>query len=490
MTSFPTALYQCGQVKAMDKAAVEIQEVSGFELMQRAGQRAFDLLRDTWPQLEQITVFCGAGNNAGDGYIVAALAAQAGLETQVLTLIDPQRLSGDARAAYKLAESLSVPINDYLPNHSRITGVVVDALLGIGISGNVRDAFSIAIANINASKRPVLAIDIPSGICGDTGRVLGSAVNADTTITFIGMKQGMFTAQARNYCGDIVYADLGITDDVFDTQIPSCERLSYTLPLLSSRAPDSHKGLFGRALVVGGDKHYGGAAIMAAEAAMRSGAGLVSLATRAEHVSAALARRPELMVSAVESAQQLDSLLEQTQVIVLGPGIGQTSWSNELFERVLMNRDKMLIDADGLNILARKRNDFAPRDNWVLTPHPAEAARLLDTSTAEIQADRFSAAMALRDRYGGVIVLKGAGTIIADHRGLSLCSAGNPSMSTAGMGDVLSGIIGGLLAQGLSLSEAAKRGVWAHATAADTIRDSQGKHMLATDLYVGLHSLW
>ncbi len=490
MTSFPTALYQCTQVKALDKAAIEIQGVSGFELMQRAGQRAFDLLRDTWPQLEQITVFCGAGNNAGDGYVIAALAAQAGLETQVLTLTDPRRLAGDARTAYELVESLSVSINDYLPNQSPITGVVVDAMLGIGIKDNVRDAFSVAIDNINASKRPVLAIDIPSGVCGDTGRVLGNAVKADTTITFIGLKRGMFTAQARNYSGDIVYADLGVNHEVFDTQVPSCERLSYTLPLLPGRAPDSHKGLFGQALVVGGDKRYGGAAIMAAEASMRSGAGLVSLATRSEHVSAALARRPELMVGAVESAHHLDSFLTQAQIIILGPGLGQTSWSNELFERVLKTRGKMLIDADGLNILASKSQDFAPRDNWVLTPHPAEAARLLGTSTAAIQADRFSAAMALREKFGGVIVLKGAGTIIADHRGLSLCSAGNPSMSTAGMGDVLSGIIGGLLAQGLSLSEAAKRGVWAHATAADSIRDSQGKHMLATDIYSGLNALW
>jgi len=492
MTSLPTALYRCAQVKALDKTAIEMQKVGGFELMQTAGQCAFDLLRQEWPDANRITVFCGSGNNAGDGYIVAVLAKLFGCNVQVLTLADPQKLVGDARLAYQWAREHNLSIAAFAPvkNENLIKGVVVDALLGIGVRGDVRENYAAAIASINSSNRPVLSIDIPSGICGDSGRVLGKAVKAAHTITFIGLKRGMFTADACDYCGNIVYASLGVKAAVFETQKIECTRLNFKPPLLSERPANSHKGMFGRVVVIGGDRNYGGAGIMAAESALLSGAGLVYLASRPEHVSAALARRPELMVSGIESSDQLKRLLEQTEVLVLGPGVGQSEWSTEVVECALQSERTMLMDADGLNLLASKFKRYAPRDNWVLTPHPAEAGRLLGISTTQVQADRFAAAKALHEQYGGVIVLKGAGTIIADNNGLYLCTAGNPAMSTPGMGDILSGIIGGLLAQGLSLSASAKSGVWAHATAADNHVTTKSKHLLATDIYADLKELW
>jgi NAD(P)H-hydrate epimerase len=488
MTSLPTALYRCNQINSLDKAAIRMQDIKGFELMRRAGQCAFDLVQHKWPETSTITVFCGGGNNAGDGYVVAALAMRAGFSVQVLTLLDPQKLTGDALLAFELAKSCSVSISPFIVGVSEIKGVLVDALLGIGISGTVREDYAVVIKAINASSQPVLAIDIPSGICGDTGRVLGSAVVAHSTITFIGLKQGMFTADACDHCGDINYAALGVAVEVYATEVKSCERLEFAPPLLPARPPNSHKGLFGRVVLIAGDKNYGGAGIMAAEATLLTGAGLVTLATHSEHVVAALARRPELMVSGIDSVIQLEPLLDQADVLVIGPGVGQSVWSKDVVECGLRSKQMAVVDADGLNILASQLNAYAPRDNWVLTPHPAEAGRLLGITTAQVQENRFAAAKALQQRYGGVIVLKGAGTIIADQDKLYLCSAGNPSMSTPGMGDILSGIIGGLLAQGLSLSESARLGVWAHATAADRV--TQNKHMLATDIYRTLPALW
>ncbi|MGK0375317.1 MAG: NAD(P)H-hydrate epimerase [Arenicella sp.] len=496
MTALPNQLYRCAQVKALDKAAVEIQKIDSFDLMQKAGQAAFSLLQYQWPGVEEVTVFCGAGNNAGDGYVVAALAAEAGLSVQVLTLVDPQTLTAEAHLAFQLADSSAASISRYNCAESVIRGVVVDALLGIGISGAVRLNYAEAILAINTSNLPILAIDIPSGICGDTGCVLGSAVKATFTICFIGLKQGLFTADATDHCGNIIYQGLGIPSEVFESQQASCQRLSYVPPLLPRRLVNSHKGLFGRVVVIGGDRNFGGAGIMAAESALISGAGLVTLATQPEHVAAALARRPELMVSGIDSADQLElilnnsDVLNKAKILIVGPGVGQSVWSNEVVECSLQSGLTAIIDADGLNLLATKFKHYSPRDNWLLTPHPAEAARLLGISTAQVQADRFAAATELQQQYGGVIVLKGAGTIVADTNRLYLCSAGNPSMSTPGMGDVLSGILGGLLAQGLSLSDSARLGVWAHATAADRVAERSTKTMLATEIYADLRALW
>jgi len=488
MSLLPTSLYQCSQVKSLDKAAIEMLPITGFELMIRAGQRAFDLLKGSWPHNDQVTVFCGAGNNAGDGYIIAGLAQQAGLQAKVYYLADPQELKGEAKLAFEYAAQHDVVIEEYLPATDSIDGLVVDALLGIGLVGNVRENYAHAIDKINSSKLPVLSIDIPSGICGDTGRVLGNAVRASRTISYIGLKQGLLTGDACDCVGELSFAGLGVRDSVLETQKASCSRLQYSIPLLPKRHANAHKGMFGRVLVVAGDKSYGGAGIMAAESALFCGAGIVELATQAEHVAAALARRPELIVQAIDEAEQLKLPLGNASVLVIGPGLGRSPWSKELFKLCIKRELPMVLDADGLNLLAEHKHALF-NDSWVLTPHPGEAARLLKTSTKKVQNNRFAAAQAIQNKYGGVTVLKGAGTIIASDEGLYLCSEGNPAMSTPGMGDVLSGIIGGFLANGLSVSESAKLGVWAHATAADQAVQQSGKNLLATEIYSNLREL-
>ncbi|ETK16177.1 YjeF family protein [Pseudomonas sp. FH4] len=252
------------------------------------------------------------------------------------------------------------------------------------------------------------------------------------------------------------------------------------LPQLAGRSPDAHKGQFGHVLVIGGDQGFGGAALLAAESALRSGAGLVSLATRSEHIPAALARLPEVMARGVHSANQLMGLLEKVSVIVIGPGLGDMAWGKSLLSVAANARQPQVWDADALNLLAAGHVDL-PAD-CVITPHPGEAARLMGISTAEVQADRLKVARALSQKFNAVTVLKGAGSLIASPDGrVSRCDQGHPAMASAGLGDVLAGLIGALLAQGMSAFEAASLAVWLHATAGDR-QGSFGRGLAASDL--------
>ncbi|HNL32679.1 MAG TPA: NAD(P)H-hydrate dehydratase, partial [Pseudomonadales bacterium] len=250
----------------------------------------------------------------------------------------------------------------------------------------------------------------------------------------------------------------------------------------------AHKGMFGHLLIIGGNHGYGGAVSIAAEAALRAGAGLVTIATRGAHLSALLARRPEAMVRAVESGQDLEPLLALPTVILLGPGLGQDAWAEQMVQRVLGSDLPLVVDADGLNLLARRATPVH-RENWILTPHPGEAARLLGCDSREVEADRFAAVQQLAERHGGVALLKGAGTLVASAAvggGIALCAAGNPGMASGGMGDLLSGLIAALLAQQLSLVDAARAGVLLHAMAGDEAAGGNERGLLATDLLAPL----
>ena len=252
------------------------------------------------------------------------------------------------------------------------------------------------------------------------------------------------------------------------------------LPQLAARSPAAHKGQFGHVLVIGGDQGFGGAVLLAAESALRSGAGLVSLATRSEHIPAALARLPEVMARGVHSANQLMGLLEKVSVIVIGPGLGDMAWGKSLLSVAANTRQPQVWDADALNLLAAGHVDL-PAD-CVITPHPGEAARLMGISTAEVQADRLKVARALSQKFNAVTVLKGAGSLIASPDGrVSRCDQGHPAMASAGLGDVLAGLIGALLAQGMSAFEAASLAVWLHAMAGDR-QGSFGRGLAASDL--------
>jgi NAD(P)H-hydrate epimerase len=459
--------------------------------MSRAARSAFDALVDTWPDPPRIQVMCGTGNNGGDGFLVADNAHKRGIPVVVWQLGDAGKIGGDAKIARDQALANGVDIRDWQGEPLAGEGVVVDALLGTGLGGDVRGAYVDAIQAINASGAAVLAVDIPSGLCSDSGRVLGTAVRADLTVTFIGLKRGLFTGEAGDYTGAVSFTDLAVPQEIYGEVATDTGRLELEplLERLPERPANAHKGLYGTVLVIGGDFGMAGAASMAAEAALRCGAGLVRVATRPEHVAALVARTPEAMPRGVDSGNDLDPLLDGADVLVVGPGLGQSPWSEYLLQRAAASGKPMVLDADGLNLLAAGRIDPGPRDDWVLTPHPGEAARLLGIRNAEVQADRFGAVRALQRRYGGVAILKGYGSLIAGADEILLSDYGNPGMASGGMGDVLSGVIGSLLAQHLPILEAAALGVCLHGAAADIAAAGGQRGLAASDLIPEMRAL-
>ncbi len=482
----PLALYRAEQVRLFDRIAIEECGLDGAALMQTAGEAVFAAMLGRWPALQHITVLCGTGNNAGDGFVIAQLARAADIEVTVLQLGDASRLQGDAKVYADQVRDLT---EDFAGDLPRRTDLIIDALLGTGLERDVEGSWAVAIEAMNARAAPTVSVDIPSGLSSDRGAILGVAVRAQLTVTFIGLKQGLFTGQGPACSGDIVFNGLSVPAKVYARSILSARRLDYgkIIPLLSPRSRVSHKGMFGHVLVVGGDHGFAGAARLAAEAALRCGAGLVSVATRESHISALVSARPELMVHAVEDVALLDALLHRASVVVIGPGLGRETWGQQMLGCVLDSGKPLVVDADALNLIA---GEPTRSDRWVITPHPGEAARLLQVSTTDIEQDRFQAARDLQSRYGGAVVLKGAGTVVASSNGrLAVCSDGNPGMATAGMGDVLSGVIGALLAQGLSLDEAADAGVTVHANAADRAVTLGQRGLIASDLFPHLRTL-
>jgi hydroxyethylthiazole kinase-like uncharacterized protein yjeF len=485
-------LYTAEQVRRLDKCAIEGHSIPGIDLMERAGNSTFDAARLAFPAARKYLVFCGGGNNGGDGYIVARLAREAGLEAVVCALKDPAGLHGDAAIAAARWREAGGDVQFWPLDRMEGCDLVFDALLGTGLDREPAGDYGAAVDLINRSGKAVVAVDIPSGLNADTGVAIGRAVAADMTVTFIGCKRGLYTADGPDYAGEVRFYDLETPQSVRDSE-PEYGTLiqeSFLIDVLPQRRRNSHKGSYGWMLGVGGNRGMSGAVRLAGEAALRSGAGKVTLATRSEHAALVNLACPELMVRGVEQAQQIQELLGQVDVLVTGTGLGQTSWSDDMLQACLKATVPVVIDADGLNLLARLSLEAAalPRNNWILTPHPAEAGRLLACSSREIQSDRVGAALRLAERYDAVIALKGCGTVIAAPQGrYAICPFGNPGMASAGTGDVLAGVIGAMVAQGLDLWQAALAGVLAHALAGDLAAAQTGERgMLASDIMAHL----
>lgn len=483
-------VYTPAQVQALDRRAIQEFGIPGHVLMARAGRAAWQSLRQQMPQCRHLLVLCGGGNNGGDGYVIARLAADAGLEVTLCALSPVDQLQGDAAAAAKDALAVIQPVA-FSADALGQADVVIDALLGTGLDRPVTGQWADVIQAVNNAAKPVFAVDVPSGLSARTGQVLGCAIRAQWTMSFIGRKQGLYTAQAPDYVGRLLFDDLDVPAGVFD-QASSTKGILQQVQLarlLPKRPRTAHKGHFGHVLVVGGDYGMGGAVRIAGEAAARTGAGLVSVATRSAHIAPVLAARPELMVHGIEAEADVAVPLSRASVVALGPGLGQQPWGQALFDEVFAStaaKSALVIDADGLNLLAA-----APRrcDNAVLTPHPGEAARLLGCSVADIEQDRFAAVDALVARYGGVVVLKGAGTVIGNQAQQCICASYNPGMASGGMGDALTGVIAGLLAQGLSAWEAANAGVLLHSKAAGQAALAGERGLLATDVLAYLRQV-
>lgn len=479
----PLSLYRASQVRELDRIAIEEMGIPGICLMERAGGAAFALLKKLWPHARRIIVLCGSGNNGGDGYVLARLAYLAGYDITVLQLGDTSKLKGDAQIAFEAMTHVGLIPQVFAEKKLSIVDVIVDAIFGTGLDREVTGRWREVIDALNHRNCPLLSLDTPSGLHADTGTVLGVAVHADVTISFIGLKQGLFTGMGVDYRGKIYFDDLQVPHSIYKQVRTSVTRLDYDelKTLLTRRLRSAHKGSFGHVLIIGGDSGMTGAASLAAEAAARVGAGKVSIATRATHATFLNLTRPELMVHGIETAAELQQLLTQIDVIAIGPGLGQSIWARAMLDTIKEQQKPVVLDADALNLLAR-----APfrLPQSVLTPHPGEAARLLEFTTAEIQNDRFTAVRALQLRFGGVCVLKGAGTLVAGANGqIGVCSAGNPGMACGGMGDVLTGVIAGLLAQGFSTTNAASLGVCLHAKAGDKEAENQGERgLLPSDL--------
>lgn len=483
------ALYSAEETRALDARATDELGIPGGILMSRAASAALSALLERWPQTGLLQVLCGSGNNGGDGYLLAEQAHKRGLPVQVWQLAEPARLKGDAARAHEQARDAGVPMAPWRSGCLQPRGVLVDGMLGTGLGGEVRAPTAQAIAECNQSGLPLLALDIPSGLCADTGRILGDAVRADLTVTFIAFKRGLFTLSGPECCGALILNDLAVPPETFAGEPGPWRRLSLETLLAAwpARLPSAHKGHFGTVLVIGGDHGMGGAALMAAEAALRSGAGLVRVATREAHLPGLLARRPEAMGLAVRNGADLAPLLEAADAVVVGPGLGQGPWGQQLLQAALAANLPTVLDADALNLLASRADWMRAHDaGHILTPHPGEAARLLGASTASLQADRFAAVASLQRHWGGVALLKGNGSVLTDGETGLLSDYGNPGMASGGMGDVLSGLLGGLLAQGLSPLEAAGLGVALHGAAADQAAAGGQRGLLASDLMLPL----
>ena len=482
-TSSLRPLYKASQVRELDQRTIA-GGIESFALMQRAASSAWHSFRSRWPQARSVTVLCGGGNNGGDGHVLAALAMQSGLKVQRLSLKPRDALSGDVARAAELATAAGVGFEEWHPHTTLVGEVIVDALLGTGLSGEVEGSIKQAIKAMNTASQPVMALDIPSGISADTGAMLGTAVEAACTVTFIGDKIGLHTGDAPAYTGDIDFRPLGVKAQAFFDIPPTAWRLDDALlgEAFTPRSRTSHKGSLGHVLVMGGAPGFGGAALLASQAAARLGAGKVTLATAHEHITASLVRCPEVMVRAVRGGADAADLPASADVVVIGPGLGQESWGQAMLQSALKASSPLVVDADALNLLASRWPDLR-RDNWILTPHPGEAARLLGCSVSDIQADRPEAARALQRARGGIVILKGAGSLIAGPSGLVVCPYGNPGMASGGMGDVLSGMLGALVGQFNSLEQSAWLGVMTHALAGDEAAKAAGERgLLASDL--------
>ncbi|TAM13059.1 MAG: NAD(P)H-hydrate dehydratase [Nevskiaceae bacterium] len=477
-------LYGAAAARELDRRLIQDAGMSGYRLMQQAAAACWRALRDTWPAARAIAVVCGGGNNGGDGFEIARLARAAGCRVQLLEVFGRQP-TGDAalaRRAWCEDGGVCVPWTATQVVDSNVD-VIVDAIFGTGLSRAPTGAAAAAIGRINAlhgQGRGVLAVDVPSGLDIDHGTVPGTCVEADVTVTFIGRKFGLHTGAGPDCAGHVVFDAL--VAEPFPVERPPAQAQLMDAAALRTWLPQrrrgAHKGDHGHVLIVGGDHGMAGAVLMAARAALRAGAGLVTVATRSAHAAILVAAQPEVMFHAVEEVSDLAPLLENATAVAIGPGFGQSPWAQTLW-RAVQGFPRLVVDADALNLLAR-----APvrNTNWILTPHPGEAARLLSCSTREIQHDRAAALASLVARYGGFPVLKGAGSLVWNGHDVLVCPYGNPGMGVGGMGDALTGIVAAFLAQRLAMPDAAAAGVLAHALAGDVAAAGKERGLLPTDL--------
>jgi ADP-dependent NAD(P)H-hydrate dehydratase / NAD(P)H-hydrate epimerase len=484
--ALPTLLYSASQVRALDAHAIDALGIPGYTLMKRAGEAALRYLRTRWPMAHRIVIVCGPGNNGGDGYVLARFAQAAGLTVTVLSAGAVEALRGDARHAYEDLRASGAAVQPFTPELLASGGeLVVDALLGTGIKGAPREDVAQVIRAINALSTPVFSLDVPSGLDADIGEAPGDAVRADATVTFGGLKTGLFVGDGPEFTGTVYFDDLELTETHPANFMPALTRIteSEIREALPPRARAANKGDFGRVLIVGSGAGMPGAVRLAGEACLRSGAGLVTVAVAPENVAAIAAGRPELICLGLTDGTLPADVMDRANVIAIGPGLGQTPWARRALAQVLESGKHLVVDADALNLIAEGAVALPKRGDWILTPHPGEAGRLLGVGPQDIQRDRLDALRRLIERSHGIVVLKGAGTLVGmAGRTPGLCERGNPGMASPGMGDVLTGCIAGILAQCRDPWHAARVGVLVHALAGDAAARAGERGIIAGDV--------
>lgn len=471
----PYKIYTSQQVKVGEKELTEKKGLEMYTLMKRAGQAVYALIQLQYPSADRILVFCGNGNNGGDAFVVATLAKLDGRNVSLVFNGQKERLSEDGLRAYQEWIDTGGDITEISEEDNFSSfDLIVDGLLGTGISGKVRPQLQNLISKINHLSIPIVSIDVPSGLCSDTGGKLGEVIKSDHTVSFIGVKRGLLTGYARNYVGELFFAGLGIEDEFqrcYPTNVSVLSKAEL-LNCLPKREFIAHKGTNGRLLCLGGNSGYSGAINLCSRAAARTGTGLIKVLCHKDSSVSLQVSCPEVMTQSwCGDNRELRDALLFADVVALGPGMGRDQWAKQLYMRISDVDKPKVLDADALYFLSLAPNKDPYR---ILTPHPGEAAMLLGLTVKEIEQDRFSAVHDLHEKYGGVIVLKGAGTLIYDGHFIYICNAGSPAMASGGMGDILTGIVSSLLAQGQSLIEAAKTGVLLHSVAADQISKREG----------------
>lgn len=483
-------LYSAEQSQRLDHIAMTDFGIPGLLLMKRAAYAAFQQLLKRWPETESLYIVCGTGNNGGDGLMLAQYALIHGLDVKVSLIGSAEKLKPDARNCYQALLELQLDSCDFDAGHAEQADIVIDALFGTGLNSAVSGKFAEIIQTLNASGTPILSLDIPSGIDATTGNILGTAIKAELTTTFICQKTGLWTGNGADSLGEVILCDLNLGNTLYQ-HLPA-KANSHTLEFWQAKLPLSsktdHKGTRGTLCLAGGNHSMAGAIQLAAHAGLKTGSGLLKVISQPEHLSGLTHAIPELMCHPPEDFKQI---LTTTQALAIGPGLGEDEWAQSLFSQAmtwqLETQSKMVIDADGLKLLAQNPTGIPAHPQWVLTPHPGEAAALLGTTSQAVQQDRFKAVEALQQRFGGVIVLKGNGTLIYDGRHMEVCPLGNSGMAVGGMGDVLTGIIASYLGQGMPLFDAACLGVYRHAAIADAyIAHKTPASLTPSDIIEGL----
>ena len=497
------------QMQELDRKTIETYRIPGMVLMENAGRGAAQVIQNAFPDLQtkRVAIISGKGNNGGDGLVIARCLLNQGIPVKVFLLADPNALRGDASTHFQIfrhmkGEVISVPSSkEYqkVKKDLEKSDLLIDAIFGTGLDAEIRGYYREVIEHLNGLQRPVVAVDIPSGLDANSGKPLGTVIRASLTITFGLPKVGQLISPGPDYVGDLKIVDIGIPRELIEQEGIQTHLLEYEEirgGLSAPRRPNSHKGVYGHLLVVAGSVGKTGAAAMASEAALRMGAGLVTLAIPkslnaimevklTEVMTEPLPETPKQTLS-MRALGPLLRLCEDKSAVIIGPGSGTQKETQLLILKLIKALNvPVVLDADGLTALATQTKALpAANPSMILTPHPGEMARLIQSTVKEVQEDRIGVGRNFSKSHRLHLVLKGYRTLIATPQGeIFINPTGNPGMASGGTGDVLTGMIGGLLAQGLEILPSVQVAVYLHGLAGDLVAKEKGeKSLVATDL--------